>query len=135
MPEQKTYKEMLDEARKVFGPKAEVSYSNGQWDISTGIEEKFLPLSVKDEFPHAFEASEEYEATYGSTLDRWASKNGYGWSSQAEIFRAYEENVVTRFKEALALVRESVAAGRPFDWPGGEAYKASILKIAEERGW
>lgn len=135
MPEQKTYTEMLEEARKVFGPKAEVSFSDGQWLIATGIEEKFNALAVKDEYPHAFEASEEYEATYGSTLDRWAVKNGMSSSSELEIFKAYEEMVVREFKTALGLVRHAVEEGRSFDWPGGEEYKERVLRIAEERGW
>jgi hypothetical protein len=135
MPEQKTYEEILKEAKKVFGPQAEVSFSNGQWDIYTGIQEKFNSLAVKDEFPHAFEASEEYEANYGSTLHRWAYKNGMSDSSDAEIFRSYEVMVVREFKSALSLVRKAVAEGRTFDWEGGEEYKERVLKIAEERGW
>jgi hypothetical protein len=135
MPEQKTYDEILEEARKVFGPKAEVSFNDGQWLIATGIEEKFNALAVKDEYPHAFEASEEYEANYGSTLDRWAAKNGMGWASELEIFKAYEEHVVSEFKKSLALVRKAVEEGRTFDWEGGEEYKANVLRIAEERGW
>lgn len=135
MPEQKTYEEMLDEAKKVFGPQADVSFSNGQWDISTGIQEKFDPEALKDEFPSAYAASKEHEATYGSTLDRWAAKNGHGWDSEAEIFRAYEETMEREFKSALAIVRRFVAEGRPFSWEGGEEYKERMLKVAEERGW
>lgn len=135
MPEQKTYEEMLEEARKVFGPQAEVSFSNGQWDISTGIQEKFDPEALKDEFPSAYAASKEHEGTHGSTLDRWAAKNGHGWDSEAEIWREYEAMVVREFKNSLALVRKAVAEGRPFNWEGGEEYKERVLKIAEERGW
>lgn len=135
MPEQKTYEEMLKEAKRVFGPEAEVIFNNGQWDISTGIEEKFNSLAVKDEFPHAFEASEEYEGTYGSTLHRWAYKNGMGGASEAEIFKAYEEMVVREFKNSLAMVRKFIEQDKPFDWAGGEEYKERVLKIAEERGW
>lgn len=135
MPEQKTYTEMLEEARKVFGPQAEVKFSDGQWDISTGIEEKFDPESVKDLYPEAYKASQEYEATYGSELDRWAYKSGMGWSSQAEIFKAFEECTVARFKESLSLVREWQATGKKFDWPGGEEYRDTVLRIAEARGW
>ena len=135
MPQQKTFEEIEAEAKKLFGPHAEVSFSDGQWLIATGIQEKFDPEDHKEAYPHAYEASKEYEANYGSTLDRWAAKNGHSWESELETWKAYEEMVVREFKNALALVRESIAKNRPFDWPGGEDYKNRILAAAEERGW
>lgn len=129
----KTKEEMEALAKELFGEEAKVSYSDDQWIISTGVEEIFDPEEHKDRAAYA--AYKEPEANYGSTLDRWAYKNGHGSKSMAEIFDAYDERQEESARQTVADVRRWVAEGREFNWKGGPEWRDEVLAYAEEKGW
>jgi len=129
----KTKEEMEAIAKQMFGEEATVYYSDYQWVIQTGVEEHFDPEQHKDH--PAYAALMEPEGTYGSTLERWAHKNGHGSESMAELFDSYDAAQGESARQTVADVRRWISDGKEFDWEGGPEWRDEVLKYAEEKGW
>lgn len=129
---EKTKEEMEALAKELFGEEAQVYYSNNQWSIDTGIEERFDPEEHKGR--PAYERYKEWDGGENS-LDRWARKNGHGGESMAELFDSYDEEMGAVARSTVAQVREMIAKGMAFDWEGGPEWRDEVLAYAEEKGW
>lgn len=128
-----TYGEMLAKAREVFGSGVELDYdADSGWIVRTEVRE----LVDMSEFAGtlAMAAYEEYEGNYGSTLERWAYKNGQHGSLH-QICVAFNERQEAGARAAVEQVRGWVAEGREFGWEGGPEYRDGMLRLGEERGW
>lgn len=90
--EPKTYNEMLLIAKEIH-PDAEVTMADGTWSIYTPIPEpEGFPEDLKG--TPAEELWNEYDASYGTALDRWAWKNaGISSGSIYEMSVAYNQAV------------------------------------------
>lgn len=130
---EKTKEQMEAIAKEMFGDEARVYFSDNQWTIDTGVEESFDPEAHKDR--PAYAAYMEPEGNYGSTLDRWAHKNGHGSESMADLFDSYDEQMEASARRTVADVRRKVAEGWEFDWDGGPEWRDEVLAYAEEKGW
>lgn len=132
-----TEAEVLEKAKAAFGEDGvnHVTVSNGLWVIhlEAGEDEQEANLS-EFEGTDAMDAYNEYEATYGSTLNRWMVKNGH-YGSLAEGMRAYNAQIEKNAKEGIRMVRAAIEKGHAFDWAGAEQYRDAMLKLAEEKGW
>lgn len=124
--------EMIARAKELFGNEAEVHYSNGQWSIDTGVEERF---DEEDYFNR--DAWETYANNSGgeNQLERWGYKNGYSGRSIAELFDAYDEEAEATSRRIVAEVRRDMAAGLDYEGAGLADWRDRVLKYAEERGW
>lgn len=133
MTESKTKEQMEALAKEHFGEGASVFYSDNEWVIRTGVREYFDPEQHKDR--PAYKALMEPEGTYGSTLERWAYKNGHSSEPMAELFDSYDASQEKSARQTVADVRRWIAQDIPFDWEGGEKWRDEVLKYAEEKGW
>lgn len=105
-----SYESVLAKAKSVF-PNAEVTASDGQWVINTGVEELREPDESWRGTP-AEDAHNTYEASYGSDLERWAYKNGFGYASLHEAALAYNASIVAHHEEMERLCEKLIAEGK-----------------------
>ena len=98
---EKTFGEMEAWARSVFGDTASVSCDNGEWNVSTGIKERFSWEGL-EETP-AYAANERDEENYGSEFARWCAKNGQ-WGSMRESVELYNSQAEEELQEYCAML-------------------------------
>lgn len=130
--EAKTLEEMQKIAKEMFGEEAEVYFSDNQWVISTGVEEKFNEEDYKDREAYAL-----YNSWEGgeNQLERWARKNGHGGESLAELFDSYDDETEYTSRKIVAEVREHIKQGFDFEAAGLTDWRDRVLAYAEEKGW
>lgn len=118
MPKDKTLAE-INEYAKTIHPDAKARWNDYNWVIE--IPTEFVgPIELPESFRDtpAWEADHEYEGSYGSTLARWAYKNGYG-SQPIEIVAMHYNLQMNRY-------------GYEYEWFKNEVERLGLTEEYEE---